>query len=193
MQVLKSELRKQARIKRKLLNDKMLSNERIAENLLNLEEYKNAKTVLIYVSTEEEIKTDEIINIAFSQRKRVAVPFCRDNHGNMDFYLIKSLSELKIGIFNVREPDIDKSEFLNDFCDTVNIVPGLMFDSDGYRIGYGKGYYDKFLERYSGTSIGLCFDEMIISDIPRDNYDKNVDIIVTQRRVIKCNNGGCNG
>lgn len=193
MQEIKSKLRTEARAKRKLIYEKSSLDETIAKSLLNLDEYKKAKTVLIYVSLDDEIKTDEIISVSLADGKRVAVPFCRDKFGNMDFYLIDSFSQLESGSFNVREPKIDECEKLTDFSDSIIIVPGMLFNINGFRIGYGKGYYDKFLGKYSGKSIGLCYDEMIVSDIPHDKYDKSVDLIVTQSGVINCNNGGRNG
>ena len=193
MQKVKNELRKTARLKRKHIDKKEFLDERIAQKLFNLDEYKNAETVLIYVSLDEEIKTDGIINTALKSGKKVAVPFCKDSFGNMEFYLIKSLSQLKVGSFNVREPDINNCEALNDFSNSIIIVPAMMYDRNGYRLGYGKGYYDRFLSQYEKTAVGLCYDEMIVSEIPRDKYDKSVDIIVTQSNVIKCNNGGRNG
>ncbi len=193
MQELKSELRKNAREKREKISDKETKNANIAESLFNLEMYKNAKKVLIYVSLRNEIETYEIITNALNLGKKVAVPYCKDSNGNMDFYLINSLTQLETGSFNVREPKTDECEMLSDFSDSFLIVPGMMFDEQGFRLGYGKGYYDRFLSRFNSISAGLCYDEMLVDSVPRDEYDKSVDIIITQSRIIKCSNGGRHG
>ena len=190
---IKSELRKKAREKRKQVSDREISDERIAEKLFSLDEYKAAKTVLIYVSLDDEIKTDSIIKEALKAEKLVAVPFCFDCAGNMGFYLIKSLDELEAGSFGVLEPNIKTCERLENFSDSIIIVPGMTFDKSGFRLGYGKGYYDRFLSAYNQISIGLCYDEMLVSSLPRDEFDKNVDIIITQSEIIRCKNGGKNG
>jgi len=190
---IKIEIRKNAREKRKALTNKEQCDLLIAKTLLNSNAYKNAKTVLIYVSLDDEIKTDSIINNALESGKTVAVPFCWDKQGNMDFYIINSLDVLKSGSFGVREPDINKSKKLTGFNNSVIIVPGLVFDKNGYRVGFGKGYYDRFLSKNEIYSIGLCYDELLISEVPRDEYDKNVDLIITQSSVINCEDGGKNG
>ena len=190
---IKSKLRKEAREKRKQILNREISDELIAEKLLSLDEYKDAKTILIYASLDEEIKTDDIISRAHSDDKRVAVPYCYDESGNMGFYLISSVDELETGSFNVREPDKNQCEKLENFSDSIIIVPGMMFDKSGFRLGYGKGYYDRFLAKYNQISIGLCYDEMLVSSLPRGKFDKNVDIIITQSEIIRCNNGGKNG
>ena len=193
MQEIKNELRKSARKKRKAITDKEAVDTKIAENLFNLDEYRKAKTLLIYVSLDEEIRTDEIINNALCSGKTVAVPCCKDEKGNMDFYIINSLDSLKIGSFNVREPDIKKCRKLSDYSNSIIIVPGMAFDKSGFRLGYGKGYYDRFLSNFNGFSIGLCYDELIFSQLPVDSFDKSVSLVITQNSLIKCNGGGRNG
>ena len=190
---IKNELRKTARRKRMIIPDKKLNDMQIQNNLLGLDEYKTAKTILIYLSLDDEIKTDEIIKNALKSGKKVAVPYCRDKNGNMDFYIIGAVDNLKIGAFGIREPDINKCKRLDNFENSVIIVPALMFDKSGYRLGYGGGYYDRFLSRYSSASIGLCYDELLADEVPSDEFDKSVDIIITQSSVIKGKNGGKNG
>ena len=190
---IKNELRKLAKAKRKSIDNKLSKDKLIAEKLFSLKEYKECKTLITYVSLDDEVKTDDIIIHSLKAGKRVAVPFCKDNLGNMDFYLIDSLTQLSIGSFSVREPNIYECERLNSFNDSIAIVPGLIFDKNGYRIGYGKGYYDRFLSKYNGVSVGLCYDELLKDNIPIGEHDKNVDIIITQSIVGKCNRGGKNG
>ena len=190
---IKNELRSKARAIRKNISSKDKFDVEIKNRLLNLAEYKSAKTVLIYVSLDNEIKTDEIILNALDNGKNVAVPFCEDSFGNMNFYLINSLDDLKIGSFNVREPNKNICRKLENFSNSIIIVPGMLFDKRGYRLGYGKGYYDRFLSAYNQTKIGLSYDETLVDELFTDEFDKNVDIIITQSRIISCKNGGKNG
>ena len=190
---IKEELRKVSKQKREQIESREEKDFLIADKLFSLDEYKTAKAVFCFASLDGEINTDGIINQALRDSKRVALPCCRDGEGNMDFYYISSLSQLKTGSFNVREPDITQCEMAVDFSNALLIVPGLCFDKKGFRLGYGKGFYDRFLERFDNNSVGLCYDEMLINSVPADEYDKKVDIIVTQSSIIICNNGGNNG
>ena len=187
----KAETRKKLKAKRNSISNKSKLDFCIAQELFSLDEYKNADKILIFVSLFDEIDTESIINSALSSGKTVAVPCCKNKFGEMEFYLINSLDELKTGTFGVREPDIEINKKLEDFEKSIIIVPGLSFDRDGNRIGYGGGYYDRFLANYSGVSIGLCYGEMMSDSIPTDKYDIPVDIVVTDSEVFT--RGGNNG
>ena len=190
---IKQELRKKSREIRWQISNKKECDYSICEKLCSLELYKKSEIVLIYVSLDDEVETDLIIKNALKDKKKVAVPFCTDNMGNMDFYLIDSLYDLKIGSFNVREPDINSCKKLCSFENSIIIVPALCFDKSGNRLGFGKGYYDRFLAKHSFISVGLCYDELLVEYVPTDEHDKQVDYIITQSTVIKCDNGGKNG
>ena len=187
----KAETRKKLKAKRNSISNKSKLDFCIAQKLFSLDEYKNADKILVFVSLFDEIDTESIINSALSSGKTVAVPYCKNKFGEMEFYLINSLDELKTGTFGVREPDIEINKKLEDFEKSIIIVPGLSFDRDGNRIGYGGGYYDRFLANYSGVSIGLCYGEMMFDSIPTDKYDIPVDIVVTDSEVFT--RGGNNG
>lgn len=189
---IKSELRKSLIAKRKSINNKFEKDYKIAQALYHTKEFQNAKTVLVYVSLDDEIKTDNIIDTVLKNGKNAAVPRCIDHCGNMEFCIISALSDLEEGSFKVREPKSDCPGLI-DYSDSIIIVPALCFDRNGFRLGYGKGYYDRFLEQYNNKSIGLCYDEMIVSSVPKDNYDKSVDLIITEKNIINCNDGGNNG
>ena len=190
---IKNELRKSAKDKRKGLENTVEADAAIAEILFSSEKYIKSDTILIYDSLDDEISTDCIINRALADGKRVALPFCTDREGNMDFYIIESISQLVSGSFNVREPDVNLCERLDNFDNSVIIVPGLLFDKKGNRLGYGRGYYDRFLSRNRIFSVGLCYDEMLSDSVPNDSNDRKVDMIITQSGIIRCNNGGRNG
>lgn len=170
-------------IKRKEYKDirKNLKYEDFSLKITKLSEYKNAKTVFIYLSYLDEAKTDKLISEAL-KTKTVLVPYCVDKNGTMIACEIKSFDELKKGSFGIREP-VNSVSF-NGKIDLA-VVPGLAFSKDGHRIGYGKGYYDRFLEKNPAYSVGLTFDELVFDEIPSDDHDKRVNMIITQGKEIK--------
>lgn len=171
--------RKQITPKTKSENDKKIFNA-----LLSLEEIKNAKVILTYVSMKNEVDTQNFINALLGMNKKVAVAKCEDKEGKMSFYSISSLNELKKSNFGILEPEIRAENKLTDFENSVCIIPALAFDKKRQRIGYGKGYYDRFLENFKGVKIGLCYDEMLLEKLPCDKFDIAADIVVTQSKII---------
>ena len=157
---------------------------KIKNKLLNLWALREAPTVLCYVSTDIEVDTRELIDSLLQMGKRVAVPRCEGGKGEMNFYYINSLSELSPGSFNVDEPDPQKSIMVGKTVGSVCIVPAFMFDKKGYRLGYGKGYYDRFLSRYEGSAIGVCYEENVQSELYHGKYDRVVDLVVTDKQII---------
>lgn len=188
----KKELRSYIKIKRKSVENKAEKDSLVAQNLLSLDEIKKADTVLCYISLDDEICTDEIVRVLLDSGKSVGAPYCVDNNGNMDFYYITDFDDLRIQSFGVREPVIEKCKKVTSFDNTIIILPGLCFDSNGNRLGYGKGYYDRFLQIHSLISVGLCYNSLIVKKVPTDMYDKKADIIVTEKDIIRIN-GGKNG
>lgn len=154
---------------------------RLSQQFLSLDEYKSCKTLFAFVSTPIEVDTSVIISTALKDGKRVAVPKCRDKSGLMDFFYITSTDCLKKGAFSIMEPDEALCERVTDLSDGLCLVPGLCFDRQGYRIGFGKGYYDRFLEEFGGTTVGICYSRCIEKELPRGIFDRNTDILVTEK------------
>lgn len=149
--------------------------------ITQLNEYKMAKTVFIYVSYNDEAKTDELIKKAL-ESKKVLVPYCVDLDGIMIACEIKSTDDLKEGAYGIKEP-VHPVKYEGDI--DFSVIPGLAFSKDGYRIGYGKGYYDRFLEAHDTFRVGLTFDELVFDEIPKDEFDKKVDVIITPGKEIR--------
>lgn len=191
--ITKSQLRSICKRKRNELILKEMLDDSIANRLIHSDFYKNAEQILCYVSMKNEISTDKIINRALSDCKRVAVPYCENANGDMSFYYINSLNELAIGSFDIREPKPLTEKLVNSFDNSIIILPGLSFDKCGNRLGYGKGYYDRFLQKHPLNSVGLCYNSLIADFIPTDEYDKRVSYIITESQIISCDNGGKNG
>ena len=132
---------------------------RLTEQILQLDEYKSCQTLFAFVSGEIECDTSAVIDDALKNGKRVAVPKCGEVSGEMDFYYINSRSDLSRGKFGILEPVSEKCERAEDYSSGLCLVPGLCFDYQGYRIGFGKGYYDRFLAQIPHAyKIGICFD-----------------------------------
>ncbi len=155
----------------------------LTENLLSLKEYMDCKTLFTFVSMPIECDTYGLINDALLHGKKVAVPKCIDKHGNMDFYYISELSDLKKGYFSTMEPDAEKCEPVTDFSDGVCIVPGLCFDINGYRLGFGGGYYDRFLGKFGGVAVGICYSRYVEAELPKGTFDRQTDILVTEKFI----------
>ncbi len=156
----------------------------ILSNVIKLSLYREAEIIFTYVSVGTETDTINIINKALSDKKNVAVPRCADRFGNMDFYFIKSLDDLETGKFNIPEPRLDICERVSDLSRGLCIVPGLAFDRYGFRLGYGKGFYDRFLSVFGGNTIGICYSCCIGHDLPRNEFDMTVGAVVTENSII---------
>ena len=130
--------------------------------------------VLIYVSLEDEVDTMGLIKYSLNIGKRVAVPKCEN--GLISFCYILSLDELEKGSYGILEPI--GNNIVNSFKNSICIVPGVCFDKEGNRIGYGGGYYDRFLSSYKGIKIGLTYKESIVDKIDKDEYDIKMDKVI---------------
>lgn len=175
----KQELRKKIFLFRKGLSKEeyLKKSEIIINKIVSSKWYLESDTIISYVSVNNEVDTIELINRAFAAGKRVAVPKIIDKE--MQFYYISSLSELKKGYFNIPEP-IDTSEIcIPKSSGTLMIVPGVAFDKSNNRLGYGGGFYDKYLSRYSLYKMAICFKEQLFDEICSEYYDVKMDEIIT--------------
>lgn len=186
---MKKELRKSFKKLRSDISDKSIKDNKICVRFLESDLYAKAEQILCYAALKEEICTKLIIDCALKDNKRVALPYCTDLNGNMEYYYINSAADLKIGSFGISEPDTDKCEKVLNFEKSVCIVPGLSFDVNGFRLGYGKGYYDRFLKKFTSVSVGLCYNELISSRLPVNEFDESVFYIAAEDRIIPCKGG----
>ena len=181
----KNELRKEMSVKRDNLTRQQIyeKSKCIFNNLINSELLTNVYKVFSFVSYKSECDTSFIIDYCLKKHMGLSVP--RVNNDEMDFYSITGLQELKKGSYGILEPIGNNKTF--PVSSDVIIMPGLVFDSEGNRIGYGGGYYDRYISRYKeGLHIAICFDcQVIDNDIIEINVnDITPDIIVTDKRII---------
>ncbi len=179
----KNKLRKKYKNIRNNLSNKSKLDETIFDKVVSLESYKKSNFIIAYVSTKIEVDTRKIIEFSLSQGKKVAVPKCIDGTRNMDFYFINSFDDLETGTFSVLEPKHNLCVKVENFKNSICIVPGLAFDGKGYRLGYGKGYYDRFLNNYKGKKIGLCYCRCTLNSLIVGKFDKHVDLLITEKYI----------
>lgn len=164
-------------------SDRKQADVAVQQAFLDSEEYKNCTTVLTYVSSDIEVSTVEIVKKALKS-KIVLCPRCEKSGNVMYFYRINSTDDLKEGRFGIYEPD-ESCEKYCDFDNAVCIVPALSYDKDGYRLGFGMGFYDRFLADFNGKKLGLCYDNCMSERIWHDSYDISVDKIFTDKKIYK--------
>lgn len=183
---IKKQMRSSCKEMRRSMNETTKSNydKKIQNKLLNLFIVREADVILTYVSTPIEVKTLDFIEVLLKNGKKVAVPKCLNDKGDMDFFMINSLSDLEAGFFGVQEPDIATAEKAVVTEKSICVVPAFLFDEKGYRLGYGKGYYDRFLSKFQGKTVGICYEENICDSLMHGKYDRPVGLIVTEKRII---------
>lgn len=183
---MKNALRKKylALRKSKSSEELLKSSEKIIDNLCSVSEFQRAQTIMVYVSFRGEVDTHALIKKLLKQKKRVCVPLCDESDLSMTAREITEFSDLHSGCYGILEPKDCSSVVEKDDIDFI-IVPGCAFSEDGHRIGYGKGYYDKFLSGARGISCGLSYDFSIADDIGAEKTDVPLNMIITQSRIIK--------
>lgn len=176
-----------------LSRDRMSKEERacadgkIYDKLIRLPVLKEKSIFLCYVNFRSEVDTIRLISWLFENNKRVFVP--RVEGEDMDFYEIHSLSELQEGYWGILEPigNSDRRYIADEelIKDTLMILPGAAFDKSGNRIGYGKGYYDRYLAKNPiNDKIGICYHLQLFEKIEADEFDKKISMVVTEQECI---------
>lgn len=153
----------------------------IAKRVVGLWQYAKNRRLFTYVSTAIEVDTRRIIERALADGKQVAVPRCVPGTRDMEFYLIRGLDELEPGTFGVLEPRPDPARLVKDFSSGLCLIPALCYDWHGYRLGYGKGYYDRFLANFGGHMVGICYSECVRRKLPHGRFDRPAELLVTER------------
>lgn len=162
--------------------EKMKKDTQIRENLLTLPKILDSENIFLYVSFGSEIDTLVLIEELWKRGKRIFVPKVEDNV--MDFYEITSFDELVPGFYGILEPVTTKCM---SGMDGVMIMPGLAFDQEKNRIGYGGGYYDRYLARYPEhkmDTIAAAYDFQVVEKLETEEYDFKADILVTESGII---------
>ena len=185
----KQRLREERLAAREVLSEQERSvlDDRITQKLLATSEYAEATTVLTYVSVSSEVSTRMFIECALRDGKTVAVPRCLPGHC-LEFVAIASLKQLVAAPFNLLEPSRELPALIEDqTSNAICIVPALLVDTKGYRLGYGAGFYDRFLSTYPGKKICLAYQQNLSrTTLPHTAFDVAVDMVITESDVLTC-------
>lgn len=163
----------------------------IEERLFNLEEYQKSNFIFSFISFKDEVHTHEIIKNSLNMGKRIGVPVTVIKPRKLLVSELKDFEkELEIGYYGILTPKKEYQRILSPNIVDLVLVPGVAFDVEGYRVGYGGGYYDRFFSslKKDVIKIGLCYDLQILSQVHRDPYDIPVDLIISENRLIYCKN-----
>lgn len=176
---MKSEMRRFIKNLRREMTDETITeiSNQIYKNLIELDLYKNSKSIFVYLSMDKEIDTSKIINHALENGKEVFVPYLENR--NMSLRRLKSLDDLTDGAYGIKTSKNNESITNPD----LSLVPGLSFDENKNRLGYGGGYYDKYLANSQTTSIGLFADVTRSFEIPTNETDISLDYILTENGI----------
>jgi 5-formyltetrahydrofolate cyclo-ligase len=183
-----SQVVEKARLRKQLLDARdglspdfiKITSKEIQDNLRKIELYRSAKTIGAYYSIGSEVRTQDILQEILNAGKELALPKVVKN--DLVFKKISSFSELEPGNFSVMEPK-DKCEIIKHL--DVVIVPAIALSKEGFRLGYGFGYYDRYLHGKKSTAISLSYAKQVIKSFSQDDHDVKMNFIVTEDRVIK--------
>lgn len=179
----KSSLRKLLLGKRDSLSADFIeiASKKIQKNLKKIQEYHNAKTIAAYYSIGSEVKTHDILQEILSIGKMLALPRVEDDH--LVFCGVSKFEDLERGEFGIMEPKQNCPQI--DEFDAI-LVPAISMTKTGQRLGYGKGYYDRFLANKKSTTIALTYSKFIVKNIPTSKNDVKIGWVVTEDEAIRC-------
>ena len=182
----KEEVRKNMRARRKALKpeEREALQKQALKNLLSLQEFWQAEWFFPFVSCGTEIDTMALIQAVLAEgRHQLAVPRVRGEE--MDFVLLHSIQDLVPGAMQILEPTGGQIVTANE---GLMLMPGLAFDLQGNRVGYGAGYYDRYLEKFDSSNlykVAYAFDFQLEDHILAEEHDRRVDAVVTDRRILR--------
>lgn len=175
----KKELRKKYTKVRAEVEDKEGKDRIIRENLRQLDIYKKAKSVFVFISYKSEVDTRGIIEDILADGKKLLVPLVKDSE--MIAVEVKEIDDLEPNKMGILEPK--SGDEVTDV--DLTITPGLAFDKNGYRLGYGGGYYDKFFSKVDTMRMGIGYSDQYVESIVHEDYDKPLEYLLTEEGLIE--------
>jgi len=202
MNELKSRIRKKILKKRGALNEREVREKSliIKERFFRLREFKNAELIMFYASFKNEVRTEEMIEEAMASGKKIVLPVTTPKKEIRPYLILNLKEDLTAGRFGIPEPvpptrwdRADDREVNTKEIDMI-IVPGVAFDRKGGRIGFGQGFYDRFLrsispcasagqERHRPFCVGLSFEIQVLDNLPLEKYDEKLDMVITESQI----------
>lgn len=184
MEVIKEQIRRDFKTRRRTLSCEhvRINSDKICENFLDSDIYKNCQNILAYSTIQNEVDLSQIINQALLDNKNLFLP--RVEGDSMNFFRINNTDKLQIGSYNILEPQ--NGTVYQDSTNSIILVPGIAFSTQGARIGFGKGFYDKFLSQHNSIfKIGIAYDWQITKSWVTNEFDINMNMIITEKREVK--------
>lgn len=169
--------------KKESVSDRNQKDAQICARIVEMPEVKLAEALLCYVSRDDEISTTELIRIALERGKRVFAPKIEGQ--KMRFYSISSFEDLKPASFGLLEPIAGEKFGQSMAQKAVCIVPAIACDKSFCRLGFGGGYYDRFLDGHRLFTVAPCYDELLVDKLPRESWDKEIDAIITPSATLR--------
>ncbi len=155
----------------------------VCDRLLGQIKLLDVRTVLLFFPVRREPNIFPLMELLSDIGIRTAFPVSHKNDTTLEFRYVKRIEDFLDGAYGIKEPK-SSCETVTDFSACACIVPALAFDKKGTRIGYGKGYYDRFLKDFCGISIGVAFSSFVVDALPEESTDVPIDLIVTEGGVI---------
>lgn len=160
----------------------------ICRHILSLPQWARAQSIYLYLSVKGEPDTTALIKAAWAAGKEVLAPVCGPGEGQMSFFPFKSFESLRPGRWGILEPapgpQGPRAPVPGEKA--LCLVPGLAFDRTGTRLGYGKGYYDRFLAAGRMDTAGMCYEEFFLDSLPAGSHDKKVGLVATEAGITAC-------
>ena len=182
MEISKKDLREKSILIRKNIKNKKEKSQIITDKIKNIEEYKNAKIIALYKSLNSEVDTEILIKYSINHGKIVVLP--KVENDELKFYKIENdYEKLNRSDFGIEEPYGEEDKYIEKEKIDLVIIPGVAFDLDKNRLGFGKGYYDRFLSNTNLKTIGIFFEEQKHEKIPTEKYDIKMRKIVTDKNI----------
>ncbi len=154
---------------------------KIVNRVANLPYFKEAKRVLLFCPHKGEPDITPLFSLVWEEGKTLILP--KVNGDELKLLAVERETRLDVGAFCLMEPQ--EGEEVEPERVDFSLIPGVLFDKYGYRIGYGKGYYDRLLRRLGGIRVGVCYEFQVLEEVPRDSWDIPVDLVITEEKIYK--------
>lgn len=190
--MLKKELRKQMLARRGQIPNEVRQNksQTIVEKLMELPPYQQASVLFTFIPFGHEVDIRPLIDQAVEDGKQIVIPYTDMKQKEMTIFLFEGWDRLVPGVYGILEPDPSTANSIPREKVDLILVPGVAFDQNGGRLGYGGGFYDRFLAHYSTCPplVAPCYSEQITDLVPVENHDFRVHYVITDKEIINCRN-----
>ena len=182
----KSIIRKELTVVRNAIADdeRALAEQSMISRITSLASFRFAETILLYYPIKGEPNLLPLAKVILDAGKGLAFPLCHAESCTLTYHYVSSPDELTDGAYGTKEPAPSAPLYVPDKNkNDMILVPGISFDKQGFRLGYGKGYYDRYLSRFGGTQIGITFHKLFTQKLPHGHYDRQVSTVLTEKGV----------